>query len=87
MFFHTILLSLPPQTIPIMQKTYIVSVAIIALAVVGQAQTVRQTDRWGEALFFIEGNTIKRKDRWGDKLYYFDFEPTRWQIVCVVLSS
>jgi hypothetical protein len=49
--------------------------------------TIRSKDRWGEALFFIEGNTIKRKDRWGDKLYYFDFEPTRWQIVCVVLSS
>lgn len=49
--------------------------------------TIRQKDRWGEALFYLDGNTIRVKDRWGDKLYYFDFTPSRWQIVCTVLTT
>ena len=29
--------------------------------------------------------TVYQKDRWGDAVYYFDFEPTMWQIACIIL--
>lgn len=29
--------------------------------------------------------TVYQKDRWGDAVYYFDYEPTIWQIACIIL--
>ena len=48
-------------------------------------QTIRQKDRWGTPLYYLDGQTLRQKDRWGDAVYHFDFEPTIWQIACVIL--
>lgn len=48
-------------------------------------QTIRQKDRWGAPLYYLDGQTLRQKDRWGDAVYHFDFEPTIWQIACVIL--
>ena len=54
-----------------------------------QENAVRVQDRWGEQILWYDAahNTIRVKDRWGEKLYYFDFTPSRWQIVCTVLTD
>ena len=49
-------------------------------------QTIRQKDRWGAPLYYLDGQTLRQKDRWGDAVYYFDFEPTMWQIACIILD-
>ncbi len=48
-------------------------------------QTIRQKDRWGAPLYYLDGQVLRQKDRWGDAIYFFDFEPTIWQIACVIL--
>ena len=48
-------------------------------------QTIRQKDRWGTPLYYLDGQTLRQKDRWGDAVYYFDYEPTMWQIACIIL--
>lgn len=50
-----------------------------------QDNTIRQKDRWGAPLYYLDGQTLRQKDRWGDAVYHFDFEPTTWQIACVIL--
>ena len=50
-----------------------------------QDNTIRMKDRWGAPLYYIDGNTLRQKDRWGVAVYYFDYEPTIWQIACVIL--
>lgn len=41
------------------------------------AQTIYQKDKWGEKLFYIEGNVLKIKDKWGKPIYYFDGQSIR----------
>jgi hypothetical protein len=48
-------------------------------------QTIRQKDRWGTPLYYLDGQTLRQKDRWGAPVYWFDFEPTLWQIACIIL--
>ena len=69
-----------------MKKQFILfCIIVLALAVASRAQTVYQKDRWGAKLYYVQDNTIRQKDRWGDAVYHFDFEPTIWQIACVIL--
>ena len=32
------------------------------------AQYIRAKDRWGEKLFYVDGNTIRERDQWGKQL-------------------
>ena len=69
-----------------MKKRESAIMAVITLfAVTAHAQTVYQKDRWGAPLYYLDGQTLRQKDRWGDAVYYFDFEPTMWQIACIIL--
>lgn len=69
-----------------MKKRDSAIMAVITLfAVMAHAQTVYQKDRWGAPLYYLDGQTLRQKDRWGDAVYYFDFEPTMWQIACIIL--
>ncbi len=69
-----------------MKKRESAIMAVITLfAVTAHAQTVYQKDRWGAKLYYMQENSIRQKDRWGDAVYYFDFEPTMWQIACIIL--
>ena len=56
----------------LMRKTFILSVAIFALASAGYSQTVCQKGRWGEKLLFFQENAVRVRDRWGGALYYLD---------------
>lgn len=49
------------------------------------AQTIRQKDRWGEPLYYLDGNVLKIKDRWGAPVYYFEGIPEKWVIASIVL--
>ena len=50
-----------------------------------QENTIRQKDRWGTPLYYLDGQTLRQKDRWGTPVYWFDFEPTMWQLACIIL--
>ena len=68
-----------------MKQIAILCLITVCLTVAGHAQTVYQKDRWGTALYYLDGNTLRMKDRWGAPVYYFDFVPERWQLACLIL--
>lgn len=36
------------------------------------AQSIKQKDKWGTSIYFVEGQTIRQKDKWGEALYFMD---------------
>ena len=52
-----------------MKKSTIILLLLLSLATMGEAQTVYQKDRWGAALYYLDGNTLRIKDRWGTAVY------------------
>ena len=38
------------------------------------AQAVKAENKYGEQLYFVEGNTLKEKDKYGEDLFYWNSE-------------
>ena len=36
------------------------------------AQSIKQKDKWGTSIYFVEGQAIKQKDKWGQQLFFLD---------------
>jgi opine dehydrogenase len=49
----------------------LLSIIFLTFRYEGKAQTIRQKDRWGKKVAFIEGKTLKAEDRWGEKVILF----------------
>ena len=57
----------------VMRKSIFTIVLLLSVFSYIEAQVaVRQKDKWGTQLYYVENNTIYLKDRWGAKLCYLD---------------
>lgn len=68
-----------------MKKTRILILFSLMSASAALSQSVRQNDRWGQALYFLDGNVLKTKDQWGTPVYYFECIPEKWIITSIIL--
>ena len=58
-----------------MKKNVVLLIVVIVTAIswdVHAQTTVRQKDKWGDKLYYVDGRTLRQKDQWGTKLFYFD---------------
>jgi hypothetical protein len=59
---------------------------IITFVVVGtlNAQSVKQKDKYGSSIVYVDGATLKSKDKYGAAAYFFEGIPEKWVIVCLI---
>lgn len=41
-------------------------------------------DKYGEKLYFLDGQVLRFKDKYGAATYYFEGIPEKWIIVCLI---
>ncbi len=68
-----------------MKRILVLFLLFIMTASEISAQTIRQKDRWGESLYYLDGNVLKIKNRWGAPVYYFEGIPEKWVIASIIL--
>ena len=56
----------------LIMKRLIILISLICCWNVGISQHIRIQDKYGEKLFYVEGNTVRFADKYGEKLWYFD---------------
>jgi 3-keto-L-gulonate-6-phosphate decarboxylase len=59
---------------------------MLAVAFVGSlnAQSVKQKDKYGSSIVYVDGSILKSKDKYGAAAYYFEGIPEKWVIVCLI---
>lgn len=68
-----------------MKRFLVLFLLLIMAASEITAQAIRQKDRWGQPLYYLDSNVLKIKDQWGVPVYYFEGIPEKWIIACIVL--
>lgn len=56
----------------LIKKRLIILISLICCWNVGISQHIRIQDKYGEKLFYVEGNTVRFADKYGEKLLCFD---------------
>ena len=59
-----------------MKKLFLMATMLLTFVAVN-AQNVKQKDRYGSSVVYVDGSTLKANDRYGDALYYNDGQTIR----------